>query len=67
MRWTTEHICPLIAFDGKPASLNLLVEYTEAAERLGFVALAANDHLLFSRPGSMVRRPLPQSSPAHGT
>ena len=41
---------PLIAFNGKPASLNLLVEYTQAAERLGFVALAANDHLLFSRP-----------------
>lgn len=41
---------PLIAFNGKPASLDLLVEYTETAESLGFAALAANDHLVFPRP-----------------
>jgi probable F420-dependent oxidoreductase len=41
---------PLIAFDGRPWSLRRLLEYAETAERLGFASLAANDHLLFSRP-----------------
>lgn len=41
---------PLIAFDGRPWSLRRLLEYAETAERLGFAALSANDHLLFSRP-----------------
>lgn len=41
---------PLIDFDGKGFSLNYLVKYTQTAERLGYQALAANDHLIFSRP-----------------
>jgi probable F420-dependent oxidoreductase len=41
---------PLIAFDGSPWSLRRLLEYSETAERLGFAALSANDHLLFPRP-----------------
>jgi len=41
---------PLIAFDERPWSLRRLLDYTAAAERLGFAALAANDHLLFPRP-----------------
>ena len=41
---------PLIGFDDRPYSLSALVEYTEAAQRLGFKALAANDHLVFGRP-----------------
>jgi len=41
---------PLIGFGGRPPSLPHLVRYTATAERLGFAALAVNDHLLFSRP-----------------
>jgi probable F420-dependent oxidoreductase len=41
---------PLIDFGGQPFTLDRLARYTETAERLGFQALAANDHLLFSRP-----------------
>jgi alkanesulfonate monooxygenase SsuD/methylene tetrahydromethanopterin reductase-like flavin-dependent oxidoreductase (luciferase family) len=41
---------PLIGFDGRPWSLRHLLEYAETAESLGFAALAANDHLVFSRP-----------------
>ena len=41
---------PLIAMDGRPWSLRRLLEYAEVSEGLGFRALAANDHLLFSRP-----------------
>ncbi|HJQ28131.1 MAG TPA: LLM class flavin-dependent oxidoreductase [Rubrobacter sp.] len=41
---------PLIAFDGQSWSLRRLIEYTQLAERLGFKALSANDHLLFPRP-----------------
>jgi len=41
---------PLIAFDERPWSLKRLLDYTEAAEGLGFTVLAANDHLLFPRP-----------------
>jgi alkanesulfonate monooxygenase SsuD/methylene tetrahydromethanopterin reductase-like flavin-dependent oxidoreductase (luciferase family) len=41
---------PLIRFDGQPWSLRGLLEYTETVERLGFRALAVNDHLLFTRP-----------------
>ena len=37
---------PLIAFTGESASLDFLLAYTEAAERLGFKALSANDHLV---------------------
>jgi probable F420-dependent oxidoreductase len=41
---------PLIALNGQHWSLRRLLEYTETAERLGFRALSANDHLLFPRP-----------------
>jgi probable F420-dependent oxidoreductase len=42
---------PLIALDdGEPESLQRLLEYTQTAERLGFRAIAANDHLVFPRP-----------------
>ena len=41
---------PLIALNGQHWSLGGLLEYTEIAERLGFRALSANDHLLFPRP-----------------
>jgi hypothetical protein len=41
---------PLIALNGEHWSLQGLLEYTEIAERLGFRALSANDHLLFPRP-----------------
>ncbi len=41
---------PLIAFDGEPWSLQRLLEYTESAQRLGFAAISANDHLVFPRP-----------------
>src|SRR3954447_4055700 len=41
---------PLIDFGGGPRSLRQLLDYARTAERLGFAALSANDHLLFSRP-----------------
>lgn len=41
---------PLIGFGERPPSLRQLMQYTETAERLGFAAVAVNDHLLFSRP-----------------
>ncbi len=41
---------PLIAFDDTPLSLERLVSFAEAAEGLGFEAITANDHLVFSRP-----------------
>ena len=41
---------PLISFGGEPPSLRQLTRYAETAERLGFAALSANDHLLFPRP-----------------
>ncbi len=41
---------PLIGFDEKPWSLQRLLAYTETAERLGFAAISANDHLVFPRP-----------------
>jgi probable F420-dependent oxidoreductase len=41
---------PLIAFNGTKFSLQHLQTYAETAEQLGFQALSANDHLLFSRP-----------------
>ena len=41
---------PLMALNGQRWSLRSLLEYTEIAERLGFSALSANDHLLFPRP-----------------
>lgn len=41
---------PLMDFGGNPYTLDHLLAYVEAAERLGYAALAANDHLVFSRP-----------------
>src|SRR5947208_4555150 len=41
---------PLLAFRGQAFSLSRLVDYAEAAQRLGFTVLCANDHLTFSRP-----------------
>jgi probable F420-dependent oxidoreductase len=41
---------PLIGFGDRPPAYRHLIRYTETAERLGFTALAVNDHLLFSRP-----------------
>src|SRR5919112_2005876 len=41
---------PLIALDGQPWTLHRLLEYVQIAESVGFQALSANDHLVFSRP-----------------
>jgi len=37
-------------FGGHPYSIDHLIAYAETADRLGFTALAANDHLVFSVP-----------------
>ena len=42
---------PLISLKGQRHwSLRSLLDYTEIAERLGFRAISANDHLIFPRP-----------------
>ena len=41
---------PLMDFGGNPYTLEHLVAYTETAARLGFKALASNDHMVFSVP-----------------
>ena len=41
---------PLLDFGGKSFTLEDLQTYAETAERLGYQALSANDHLVFSRP-----------------
>ena len=41
---------PLIDFGNNPRTLDQLVEYAETSQRLGFGGLAANDHMVFSRP-----------------
>jgi alkanesulfonate monooxygenase SsuD/methylene tetrahydromethanopterin reductase-like flavin-dependent oxidoreductase (luciferase family) len=41
---------PLIDFGNEAYSLASLTAYAEAARDLGYAALAANDHMLFSRP-----------------
>ena|SRR5215212_9591973 len=41
---------PLIALNSQPWTLHRLLEYAETAESVGFQALSANDHLVFSRP-----------------
>ena len=41
---------PLISFSGEPYSLERLIAYTEASNRLGYTTLCANDHLIFSKP-----------------
>ena len=41
---------PLMDFGGNPFTLDHLITYAETGEQLGFSALAANDHLVFSKP-----------------
>jgi alkanesulfonate monooxygenase SsuD/methylene tetrahydromethanopterin reductase-like flavin-dependent oxidoreductase (luciferase family) len=41
---------PLMDFGGHPFTLEQLVDYARAARDLGFTALVANDHLVFSAP-----------------
>ena len=41
---------PLLDFGGNPFTLNHLIAYAETAQQLGFRALAANDHLVYSKP-----------------
>ena len=41
---------PLLDFGDNPLSLDRLIEYAERGRELGFHALAANDHLVFSKP-----------------
>lgn len=41
---------PLVDFGGNPFTLDHLIAYAETGQRLGFRALAANDHMVFSRP-----------------
>lgn len=41
---------PLIGFLGAKYTRSKLVEYTERARDLGYIAIAANDHLVFPRP-----------------
>ena len=41
---------PLMDFGGHPYTLEHLVAYTRTAEQLGFRALSANDHMVFSVP-----------------
>jgi alkanesulfonate monooxygenase SsuD/methylene tetrahydromethanopterin reductase-like flavin-dependent oxidoreductase (luciferase family) len=41
---------PLMDFGGNTFTLDDLIAYAETGQQLGFSALAANDHLVFSRP-----------------
>src|SRR5437588_1832517 len=41
---------PLMDFGGNPYTLEHLVGYVRAADRLGFTMVSANDHLVFSVP-----------------
>lgn len=41
---------PLMDFGGNPFTADHLITYAETGQKLGFSALAANDHLVFSRP-----------------
>jgi len=41
---------PLLDFGNNPFTLDHLIAYAETGRELGFHALAANDHLVFSRP-----------------
>ena len=41
---------PLMDFGGNTITLDDLIAYAETGQQLGFKALAANDHLVFSRP-----------------
>jgi probable F420-dependent oxidoreductase len=41
---------PLMDFGGNPFTLEHLITYAETGQQLGFSALAANDHLVYSKP-----------------
>ncbi|HZM23317.1 MAG TPA: LLM class flavin-dependent oxidoreductase [Anaerolineales bacterium] len=41
---------PLLDFGGNPYTLDHLVSYVETGRQLGYRALAANDHLVYSKP-----------------
>jgi alkanesulfonate monooxygenase SsuD/methylene tetrahydromethanopterin reductase-like flavin-dependent oxidoreductase (luciferase family) len=41
---------PLVPFDRQPITRGRIVETVEAAARLGFWGISANDHVIFSRP-----------------
>ena len=41
---------PLMDFGGHPFTLDHLITYAETGQELGFSALAANDHLVYSKP-----------------
>ena len=41
---------PLMDFGGNPFTLHRLITYAETSQQLGFSALAANDHLVYSKP-----------------
>ena len=41
---------PLLDFERKGYSLDRLQSYAETAQKLGYKAIAANDHMVFSRP-----------------
>ena len=41
---------PLLDFGNNPFTLDHLITYTETAQQLGFSALSANDHLVYSKP-----------------
>ena len=41
---------PLMDFGGHPFTLDHLITYTETGRELGYSALAANDHLVYSKP-----------------
>ena len=41
---------PLMDFGGHPYTLDHLIAYTKAAARLGFDAVAVNDHMVFAVP-----------------
>ena len=41
---------PLMDFGGNPFTLDHLITYADTGQKLGFRALAANDHLVFSKP-----------------
>ncbi len=41
---------PLMDFGGNPFTLDHIITYAETGQQLGYSALAANDHLVFSKP-----------------
>ena len=41
---------PLMDFGGNPFTLDHLITYAETGQELGFSGLAANDHLIYSKP-----------------